>query len=145
MSGSDRRGATIVAIEPLELLFLTRIDFERLRESHPELNRFLFAVIARRMKDMTTQLLEALNSTAEQRVFARLQSLTELFGKVSRPPVRIPLTQEQLASLAGTTRPTANKILREIAEAGAVRLGRGYVVIRDPELLQMLARKADGD
>ena len=51
-------------------------------------------------------------------------------------PVTVPLTQEDLASLAGTTRPTANKVPRQMEELGALRLTRGRVEILDLESLR---------
>ena len=41
------------------------------------------------------------------------------------------LTQEELASLAGTTRPTINQILREEQRRGTLELRRGRTVIVD--------------
>jgi len=45
------------------------------------------------------------------------------------------LHQGQVASLAGTTRPTANRILKDAAQAGAIQLGRGHLLIVDIDIL----------
>ncbi len=145
LSSTERRGATVVAIETVDLLYLTRKDFDRLRDAHPAVNRFLFSIIAARMRDMTSQLLEALHSSAEQRVFSRLQRLADVYADGDDNPCRIPLTQDQVASLAATTRPTANRVLQEAAQAGAVRLGRGYIAILDRARLARLASDAGGE
>jgi hypothetical protein len=50
--------------------------------------------------------------------------------------VLVPLTQEHLATLAGTTRPTVNRVLREMQDDGAVRLGRGRIEITDLRALR---------
>ena len=42
-------------------------------------------------------------------------------------PVR--LTQDELVSFAATTRPTANRVLLEEEERGAVELSRGQVTV----------------
>jgi CRP/FNR family transcriptional regulator, cyclic AMP receptor protein len=138
VSASDRRIASIVAVEPLELLKLSRTDFERLRVSHPSVDRFLFAIIARQTADLTEQLLEALYVPAETRVILRLARVADAYGAGSAT-VSIPLTQEQIASIAGTTRPTVNRVLRSAAAAGALRLGRGRVDIVDRKRLIALA------
>jgi len=52
----------------------------------------------------------------------------------------IPLTQEDIAQLAGTTRPTANRVIRAAEAAGMVRLGRGKVEIVDADGLRKRAR-----
>jgi len=138
VSGTDRRGASVVSIEPLDLLYMTRPEFEKLSVTHPAVNKFLLTIMAGRLRDVTAQLLEALYGSAEQRVFLSLQRLARAYG----PRDRIPLHQGQIASLAGTTRPTANRILVETAQAGAIQLGRGYLVIIDIEILNRLASDA---
>jgi CRP/FNR family cyclic AMP-dependent transcriptional regulator len=41
----------------------------------------------------------------------------------------IPVTQETLASLAGTTRPTANQVLGRLAASQLVEVSRGQIVV----------------
>ena len=74
----------------------------------------------------------------ERRVWLRLLDLVELFG--GDAPVTIPLTQDDIAQLAGTTRPTANRILRAAEEQGVLRLARGRIEIHDRAALRRLAR-----
>ena len=52
----------------------------------------------------------------------------------------IPLIQEDLAALAGASRATVNRVLREAEGRGFVELGRGRTVLLDPEGLARLAR-----
>jgi CRP-like cAMP-binding protein len=39
------------------------------------------------------------------------------------------LTQEQIAELAGTSRATVNRVLREDSGRGLVELGRGHITV----------------
>ena len=55
-------------------------------------------------------------------------------------PIVIAVTQDDLAQLAGTTRPTANRVLRGGEEQGVVRLARGRIEVCDLAALQRLAR-----
>jgi CRP-like cAMP-binding protein len=55
-------------------------------------------------------------------------------------PVVIPLIQEELAALAGASRATVNRVLREAEGRGLVELGRGRTVLLDPEGLTRLAK-----
>lgn len=52
----------------------------------------------------------------------------------------IPLTQEDVAELAGTTRSTANRALRQAEESGLLRIGRGRIELLDPKGISHLAR-----
>jgi hypothetical protein len=48
-------------------------------------------------------------------------------------PITVPLTQEALAEMAGTSRATVNRVLREEQKRGSVELARGRTVVRDLE------------
>lgn len=52
----------------------------------------------------------------------------------------IPLTQEELAGLAGTSRATVNQVLRAQQEKGTVELRRGKTIITDPAALATRAK-----
>ncbi|HVC71200.1 MAG TPA: Crp/Fnr family transcriptional regulator [Acidimicrobiales bacterium] len=142
ISGMDRRTASVVSIEPLDLLYMTRREFEELSVAHPAVSRFLLTIMAARLQDVTSQLLEALYGSAEQRVLSSLLRLAHAYAAPRAGSVRIPLHQEQIASLAGTTRPTANRVLRDATRAGAIALGRGYLVVVDSEVLVRLYSEA---
>ena len=53
----------------------------------------------------------------------------------------VPLTQEDLAAMAGTSRATVNRVLREEARLGAVELARGRTTIRDLGDLERRCRR----
>jgi CRP-like cAMP-binding protein len=52
----------------------------------------------------------------------------------------VALTQDDLASLAGTSRATVNRVLRQAEEAGAVSLSRGRIRVTDRAMLTKRAR-----
>jgi CRP/FNR family transcriptional regulator, cyclic AMP receptor protein len=52
----------------------------------------------------------------------------------------VPLTQEDLASLAGTSRATVNRVLREEETRGNVKLGRGRTTVLDADELARRGR-----
>jgi CRP-like cAMP-binding protein len=59
--------------------------------------------------------------------------------EVDRPGGVLPITQDELAGLAGTTRPTVNRVLAEAADAGLVVLHRGRIELLDPATLAVRA------
>jgi CRP-like cAMP-binding protein len=67
--------------------------------------------------------------------------LAHVFG--AAPPVSIPLIQEDIAALAGTSRATVNRVLRDAERRGIVELRRGRTVLLDPDALARLARVTD--
>jgi CRP-like cAMP-binding protein len=131
---SDRsRGATVQAFSDGETLALHRDAFEALRRARPQVDRSLAMILAERLRRVNDLLLEAHYVDAEVRIRRRLLELGEAFDGT------IPLTQEEIAQTAGTSRATVNRVLREEEEAGAVELGRGRTTITDAAALHARA------
>jgi CRP-like cAMP-binding protein len=128
VGGPRPRGGTVIALDPCETLSLSRDQFERLRASYPGVNRFLVELLSARVDRLNRQLLEALYVPAERRVLRRLLDLCQMYGGDGQHIV-IPVTQETLASLAGTTRPTANQVLGRLAARQLVEVSRGQIVV----------------
>lgn len=135
------RGATVTALGNCETLSLGRDQFERLRTSYPGIDRFLVELLSERVDKLNIRLLEALYVPAERRVLRRLLDLCELFtGDGQR--IVIPVTQEMLASLAGTTRPTANQVLQRLAASEIVEVSRGQIVVLNRKALHRRAGRS---
>lgn len=139
--GDHLRSATITALEPAETLVLPRAAFESLRASHPQVERLLVSLLAERVDQLSQRLLEALYVGVERRVLRRLLELVEIYGDGAggRPAPVIPLTQDDLAGLAGASRPTVNQVLQRLATQGVVVLKRGSIVVTDPTELRSRA------
>jgi CRP/FNR family transcriptional regulator, cyclic AMP receptor protein len=117
------RSATVAALEPGETRSVFRDDFARLRREHPDVDAVLTAILAERVTRLSERLTEAYYLAAEARVLRRLEELAELYGGA------VPLPQEALAELAGTSRATVNRVLREQEKQGHVQLGRARIVV----------------
>ncbi len=134
------RSATVVALERVETLRLTRDEFRSLWEEHPGASMVVAKMLEARLRSTSQALLDALHLPAETRVMRRLARLAEIYaGHASHS---IPLTQDDIASMAGTTRQTVNRILGQAQEAGLVSLTRGRIVILDPDGVARRARTA---
>lgn len=124
-----RRTASCVAIGRVETRQLDRAVFADLQRREPSVTTVLVEVLAAQVRRLSEQLIDAHTLPAEDRVVKHLGRLARSFGDGTSAVV--PLTQEELASLAGTTRPTANRALQQLAEIGTVVLGRGRIEIPD--------------
>ena len=80
-------------------------DFDELRRRHPSVERFLVDVLAAQVRRLSGQVLDALYMPADHRVVRRVADLAALYN-TGVEPIDIPIRQEDLASMAGTTRPT---------------------------------------
>jgi CRP/FNR family cyclic AMP-dependent transcriptional regulator len=134
----SKRSATVSAIEPGETYSVYRGDFERLRREYPSVNDVLIGILAQHLRRLSEQLIEAHYVSANRRVLRRVRELAELYGGSSKSVV-VPLTQEDIAGLAGTSRATVNRVLREEERRGTVELRRSKTVVLD---LDELTRRA---
>jgi CRP/FNR family cyclic AMP-dependent transcriptional regulator len=134
-----RRSATVTALEEAETHAIYRAEFEQLRAKHPQIDRLVIRFLANEVRVLNERILEALYVPVERRVLRRLVELGQIYPeRDGRTP--IPLTQEVLAELAGTSRATVNKVLNDEQERGTVQLERGKTVVVDPDALARRAR-----
>ena len=128
------RSTSAVALGTVDTLFVARVVFDELRERDAALERFLTTLLDTRLRRVTDRLVEALYTPAPRRVLRRGAELAQRFGDGNS----IPLTQDDVASMAGTTRPTVNRTLRQAEAAGAIALTRGSIWVIDAEVLANL-------
>lgn len=137
LTGAER-SATVAALEPGETLVLRGTELRRLAREHLSVEDVLVRMLAEHVGLLSDRLVEAYTVDAETRVARRLLELARVYG--GEPPVVVPLIQEELAALAGASRATVNRVLREAEGRGLVEVGRGRTVLLDPDGLARLAR-----
>ena len=126
--GDGRRSASVESLDEGETHAVARADFDRLRREHPPVGEVLVALLAAELRRATVLLVDAYYAPAERRVRRRLAELADEDGVVA-------LTQEDVAALAGTSRATVNKVLRDAQRRGFVELRRGRTVVLDADAL----------
>jgi CRP-like cAMP-binding protein len=135
-----RRSATVEALEQGETLCVYEGEFQRLRQQHPEVNELVIAFLASEVRMLNERLLEALYVPVERRVMRRLSELARLYKPDADGHIEIPLTHEELAGLAGSTRATVTTVLGDAQKRGLLELRRGKTRILDAEELARRAR-----
>jgi CRP-like cAMP-binding protein len=131
------RAATLVALEDAETFAVSKAEFDRLRIQYPGVNDVLLWLLAGEVRLLDERFLETMYLSAEKRLLRRLCELAEFYPRADGA-TEVPLTQEQLAELAGTSRATVNRVLRDEEERGTVELRRGKTIVRD---VQSLAKR----
>jgi CRP/FNR family cyclic AMP-dependent transcriptional regulator len=141
LTNESRRTASAVAMDPVETRVLRRDEFAALIRDHPEVAAALIGLLAEQVRRLSDRLTEALFVPAETRVVRRVVDLAVAFSDDSSAEgIRIPVTQDDIAAMAGTTRPTANRALKACAATGALTIGRGRLEILDLAALEDRAR-----
>ena len=137
VTGTER-SATVSALEPGETLVLRGSELRRLARDHATVGEVLVRVLAEHVALLSERLVEAYTVDAETRVARRVLELGRVYG--GSPPVTIPLIQEEIAALAGASRATVNRVLREAEDRGIVKLSRGKTTLLDESGMARLAR-----
>ena len=120
----------MVALEASETLSLAASDVHRLRRAHPEITEAIVELLTEEVAETSERLVEALYTPASRRVTQRLRALAELYAdQAEGGKVVIPLSQEHLAGLAGSTRETVNRVLKAEQQRGSVELGRNRITV----------------
>lgn len=129
-----RRTASVSALEDGETRSVFRDDFARLQQSHPGVKDVLLRLLAEQLRRASDRIVEAHYVDAETRVRRRLSELAEVYARDDGDSV-VPLTQEELAAMAGTSRATVNRVLRSEEKRNVLDLERGRVIVLDREEL----------
>lgn len=133
------RTASVVALEDLEAVTLSRADLNHLSDDGRVVQGFLIDVLTTQVMRLTRRVIDAEFATAADRVVTRLADVARVYDD-GVAPIVVPMTQSSLAGMAGTTRPTVNKVLALLAAEGLIRIGHGGVDVLD---LVGLQRRAD--
>jgi CRP/FNR family transcriptional regulator, cyclic AMP receptor protein len=135
LSPQARRTSSVAALEPTSTHTLGAPAFRDLTRERPEFSRVLVEVLSARVTRLSDHLVEALYARVEQRVARRLVHLCGTYG-VDRGEVVLPITQSDLADMAGASRPATNRVLQGLAAAGSVTLSRGRIHVHSVEALR---------
>jgi CRP/FNR family transcriptional regulator, cyclic AMP receptor protein len=124
-----RHPATIVAMEDTVVRLLRADQFESFVREQPEILRVLATALANESARFGEQLNVAYWEKAEVRVRRNVCELAEMAWHDGPGPVSVTLTHEDVAAMAGVSRPTASTTIRSGVDAGVFRWGRGKLIV----------------
>ncbi|HLS04332.1 MAG TPA: Crp/Fnr family transcriptional regulator [Actinomycetales bacterium] len=112
--------------------------FRAVLNDHPQVTLAALDAVSNRLAAARQTVRELAADTAEQRIGAALMRLVESLGVAESGQVRIsvPVTQGELASMAGTTPETVSRTLTRWRRDELVATGRGTITITDLEGLR---------
>jgi CRP/FNR family cyclic AMP-dependent transcriptional regulator len=140
------RTADATAIDRVELMMLRRAEFLELVRRENELSLHLLQLTCRRLRWLSDMVEDATFLSAPARLAKRLLHLAEQNGERNDDGIRINLrlSQQAIGELAGLSRETTNKHLRNRLRLGWISLKRETVVLRALWPLQDLANSGEG-
>ena len=118
---------------PVLLYGIKKSDMEAILRDHPQIALNVIKVLARRVR----HLLSLVEDLSFKHVIGRVAKILfeHIGGEMGRGPR---LTQQEMAAMAGTAREVVGRSLKELEEAGAIKLDRHRIIIRDKEALQKI-------
>ena len=121
------RSASVKALEPVQLLALSRGDFLAVLRRSPDLAMAVIQVLTRRLRDTDEQASSLSFLCVKDRAKGLLKRLAQdpSEGRLSTPT----LTHQQIADMIGTSRETVTRVVKELKQDGwLAQEGKRYLV-----------------
>ncbi|MGI8967943.1 MAG: Crp/Fnr family transcriptional regulator [Chloroflexota bacterium] len=140
----EPRSAGASAIERSTVLFLGRSSFRAFLEAHPTAVLLCLESIVRQFRRCTDLVDEIALLDVRSRLASRLLKLGEQVTEARTEDTgHFRITQQQLASMIGTTRESVNKHLGFLVDEQVISLDGGHIHILDARLLREYSTKLD--
>lgn len=135
------RIATVQTGSMVRSLIIGHDRFSSFLDSHPGADRAYRRVITQRWNEAATMLINRAATSGAQRLAALLIDLAMRYGVPADDEVEIemPLSQDELASLAGCSRATVARALTNWRRRGVIRTGHRHNTITNMEALRKIA------
>ncbi|MGO9189821.1 MAG: Crp/Fnr family transcriptional regulator [Streptosporangiaceae bacterium] len=135
------RTATVQAIGTVRSLIVTYEKFSSFLDSHVGAAHAYRRMVTRRWNDAESMLRTRSVTIGAQRLARLLLDLAARHGIQTDRGVHVamPLTQVELASMAGTSRATVTRALSNWRRRGIIRTGQRDLTITDPGALRKIA------
>ena len=138
---TGRRNATIQAIDAVDALIVLYDRFSSFLDNNPGADRAYRRVVTRKWNDTDTILRGRTGTSGAQRLARVLLYLADRRGQAVNGAIYLdlPLTQDELASLAGTSRATVTRALSSWRRRGFLLTTQRHITIIDLGALRRVA------
>lgn len=133
------RSASVIAVRPSALSFLSRAAFDDFANRHPEIYKSLVTLIAGRLRETDAALAAGSFLPLRGRVACTLLELADEFGQdvgSGRIVIRQKIGQSDLAAMAGIARENVSRILNDWKRRKLVSRLSGYYCLENRTELQ---------
>jgi CRP/FNR family cyclic AMP-dependent transcriptional regulator len=140
LDGRDR-SATVTSCGTVVARVVSRPDFLDCLRRDPQIAQAVSESVVAKFREASARQVDFAGSDVATRLARVLYHVAMTYGQRAGNVVRIswPITQPELATLAGAAEPTAHRALRQFREAGVVTTGYRSITVNDLARLQALA------
>lgn len=137
----------IDAAEDLHLIRIRQSDVEKLSATYPQVWRWIAALVVQHAGLAISAADDLMLPSAEKRLVAVLLRLAgHRFAHPASPPLgSISITQQELAVAANLSRSSASTVLKQLRQAGEIRIDYRAITLLDPEGLTKRLAENGGD
>jgi CRP/FNR family transcriptional regulator, cyclic AMP receptor protein len=135
------RTATARAVGTVRALIVTYDKFNSFLDSNAGADHAYRRMVTQRWNDAESMLRTRSVTSGAQRLASLLLELSDRQGTITDRGIQVamPLSQEELASLTGTSRATVTRVLSNWRQRGIIRTGQRDITITDPASLRKIA------
>jgi CRP/FNR family cyclic AMP-dependent transcriptional regulator len=133
------RSASVIAIRPTRLNFLSRSACETIAEKHPEIYKSLTTLLSTRLRETDDAIAAGSFLPVRGRVASTLIELAKDFGQYVGPGrvvIRQKVGQGDLAAMAGIARENVSRVLNDWKRRKLISQLSGYYCLEDTAKLQ---------
>lgn len=144
--GKRKRETSAALMDPSIVWRIKRSNLQKAKAELPAVSLWLAERFALQRRSLLQRMNQHSLMGVEQRLVGALLELAIVFGSSDgAAPVRIGISQIQIAGLAGSTRETVSTQLNRLEKLGLVQLGKNRVTIPDQEPLRAMLMNDDGE
>ncbi|MBW1597404.1 Crp/Fnr family transcriptional regulator [Streptomyces sp. JJ38] len=138
------RSASVLAATPVLAHSISRFEFLRFLRAHPEAAESVQRSVTRKLRMATRHRMETGSAPVLVRICGVLEGLVATHGRPTDEGVQldVPLSQLDLAMLAGASLPSVQRAAADLRRRGILSTGYLRLVVRDVEALRALAQTA---
>jgi CRP/FNR family transcriptional regulator len=125
--------ASAVAIEDVEIAFISRRDFQSFCREHPEVALKMLVVVGTRLRNLVGIIEELSFTTIRQRLISTLLKLAHSEGKKTAHGIefQLPASHQELANQLGTVRELISRNLMRLQAEGLLDVDARQIVVKD--------------
>ncbi|MGC2614849.1 MAG: Crp/Fnr family transcriptional regulator [Terracidiphilus sp.] len=125
--------ASAVAIDDVEIAFISRRDFQSYCMEHPEVSLKVLQVVGARLRRLVGIIEELSFTTIRQRLISVLLRLSENEGRKTSRGIEfhLPASHQELANQLGTVRELVSRNLMRLQAEGLLDVDARQIVVKD--------------
>lgn len=135
------RTGTVRSIDAVRSLIIAHEAFSAFLDTHPNADRAYRKMVTMRWHETATALIDRSTTDGAQRLARLLIDLAARHGvtRGSAVNIEMPITQGELASLAGVSRATMTRAFNEWRRRAIIQTGKGRITITNMDGLRKIA------